>query len=222
MKMIELAHPLDGISRQEFHDHWRHPHGTLVKGIRPIRRYIQNHRIDTDLIPHSESPYLGIAEVWFDSLEVGHNLGNDPQFVKHVGPDEPNFVDQTKLVVTFMTEEVITANRPALDAGANYADSYWTDNDAASYISLTQVIQKGAGPDWNTDEDHTLAERLGAFRHVLNRNVDNTAEVVAARQLYWPSLTVFERAVRNDPAAFDALHNKLGSFLFLARAEPVI
>ncbi len=198
VKMVELAHPRADISAQEFHDHWRHPHATLVRDIRPIRHYVQNHRIASDLVPETESPYLGIAEVWFDSAASGADLVNDPQYVTHVGPDEPAFVDQSKLVVTLTTEEVVQTNRGQIAPNAPAGDLYWSDKDAPTYTTLWQFV-RDRSVDWSSEESLELSRRLGAFRHVVNRSIQPDSEIAIVRRLSWPSLTVFEQACTAYP-----------------------
>lgn len=220
IKMVELAHPRPDITDQEFHDHWRHPHATLVRGIRPIRHYVQNHRVPTDLVPDDESPYLGVAEVWFDSLASGLDMGNDPQYADHVGPDEPAFVDQSKLVITFTTEDVVQTNRATIAPDAPTGDLYWSDKDAPTYVTLWQFVRDRT-VDWTRDESLALSGRLGTFRHVVNRSVQPDAEIAVVRQFSWPSLTVFERALTSDPQAFASLRDVPSSFLLLARSERI-
>src|SRR3546814_6948229 len=57
------------ISEQQFHDHWRHPHGTLSKKIACLRGYVQSHRIVSPLLPDTQLAYEGITELWYDSLD---------------------------------------------------------------------------------------------------------------------------------------------------------
>lgn len=220
VKMVQLAHPRADISAQEFHDHWRHPHATLVRGIRPIRHYVQNHRIASDVFPDSDSTYLGIAECWFDSLASNQRLGVDPQYVDHVGPDEPEFVDQSQHLITITTEQVIHTNRGDIAPDAPAGDLYWSDKDAPTYVALWQFVRDHSA-DWSREHSLKVSTDLGAFRQVINRSVDPSSEIAAVRQFYWPSLSVFEQAVAAHRAAFETLRETPDSFLFLARAERI-
>src|SRR3546814_17510636 len=62
------------ISEQQFHDHWRHPHGTLSKKIACLRGYVQSHRIVSPLLPATQLAYDGITELWSDSLDDALNI----------------------------------------------------------------------------------------------------------------------------------------------------
>jgi len=220
VKMIQLAHPRAGISAQEFHDHWRHPHATLVRDIRPIRHYVQNHRLASDVLADSDSAYLGIAECWFDSLAANQGLASDPQYVNHVGPDEPEFVDQSKHLITITTEQVVQVNRGDVAPDASAGDLYWSDKDAPTYVTLWQFVRDRA-QHWDRARSLETSRSLGAFRQVINLSVDPASQIAAVRQFYWPSLTVFEQAAKARPAAFAALRDTPDSFLFLSRSERI-
>jgi len=220
VKMVELAHPRAGISAQQFHDHWRHPHATLVRGIRPIRHYVQNHRIESDLVPDDDSPYLGIAEVWFDSAASGAALANDPHYVAYVEPDEPAFVDQSKLLITFAIEEIVQTNRGQIAPDAPAGDLYWSDKDAPNYITLWQFV-RDRSVNWTREESLAISGQVGAFRHVVNRSIASDSEIAIVRQLSWPSETAFATALAAHPEGFSELRNVPGSFLLLARSERI-
>lgn len=220
VKMVELAHPRAGISVQEFHDHWRHPHATLVRDIRPIRHYVQNHRIDSALVPDDESPYLGVAEVWFDSATSGAALANDPHYVAHVEPDEPTFVDQSKLLTTFTNEEIVQTGRRQIAPDAPAGDLYWSDKDAPTYVTLWQFVRDHS-VDWSREDSLALSEQLAAFRHVVNRSISRDSEISIVRQLSWPSEFAFQQSLTANPKAFVALREVPDSFLLLARSERV-
>ena len=57
VRLLILTPPKAGFTPQEFQDHWRHPYGTLARGIRLMRRYIQNHRILGAADISGDSPY---------------------------------------------------------------------------------------------------------------------------------------------------------------------
>src|SRR3546814_12794499 len=59
------------ISEQQFHDHWRHPHGTLSKKIACLRGYVQSHRIVSPLLPDTQLAYDGITELRSEERRVG-------------------------------------------------------------------------------------------------------------------------------------------------------
>lgn len=219
IKRIQLAHPRPGISAQEFDDHWRHPHATLVRDMRGVRKYIQHHRLASEAFKDSDSTYLAIAEVWQDSIAAG-DQSQDPHFINYVQPDEPNFVDQSKHIITTTREDIVQANRGMVAPDAPFGDLYWSDKDANIYVTLTQFV-RDRSVDWTRDESLELSRRLGAFRQVINRSVEPDSEMAVIRQFLWPHLTLFERAVAADREAFDDLRRTPRSFLYLAQSERV-
>src|SRR3546814_15189447 len=66
------------ISEQQFHDHWRHPHGTPSKKIACLRGYVQSHRIVSPLLPAPQLAYDRITELWYDNTNAAPNMGKDP------------------------------------------------------------------------------------------------------------------------------------------------
>ena len=55
---------------------------------------------------HNETPpaFDGTAELWFDSVTDKNAFYSDPEYLREIAPDEPNFADmeQSKF---FQTEE---------------------------------------------------------------------------------------------------------------------
>lgn len=60
-----------GISDVTFHEHWRHPHGTMTARIPQFVRYVQNHGIGPHCaVPHvPPMPYLGMPVIWTRDLQ---------------------------------------------------------------------------------------------------------------------------------------------------------
>jgi uncharacterized protein (TIGR02118 family) len=219
VKRIQLAHPRAGIGVQEFDDHWRHPHSTLVRGMHSNRHYVQHHRISSDVFADSDSTYRAIAEVWQDSVAAA-DASKDPIFVDYVQPDEPNFVDPSKHIVTLVAEEIVQATRREIEPSASFSDLSWFDRDANLYITLTQFV-RDRSVDWKTEDSLKLAQRLGTFRHIVNRSLDPNSEMSIIRQFIWPTQTIFEQAVRANRDAFESLRQVPSSFLYLARTERI-
>src|SRR3546814_3854006 len=59
-KMYGLIPRKQGMGRDEFHDYYRHPHGTMGRNMTTMRGYVQNHQIDTDR--------LGPGQARFDAV----------------------------------------------------------------------------------------------------------------------------------------------------------
>ena len=106
--MIKLVFALrrrPELSLEDFQTYWRETHAPLVAeraDVLKIRRYVQVHTKDLDGL-HSAfqqrnggapPPFDGVAELWFDSLNV---LGGDDPAVRQAQAerlaDEANFID---------------------------------------------------------------------------------------------------------------------------------
>ena len=97
IKFFGLIPRRAGMSTAEFHDHYRHPHGTLGLALPTIKRYVQSHQIHTELLDESQSRFEAVAEDWFDTVEDAVGLSSDPHYLEHIQPDEPLFVDLDNL-----------------------------------------------------------------------------------------------------------------------------
>lgn len=219
VKRLQLAHPREGITPQEFHDHWRHPHATLVRDMRGNRKYVQHHRISSKAFHDSDSTYLAVAEVWQGSVAAA-DQSYDPQFIKYVQPDEPNFVDPSKHIITLTAEDIVQASRRMVDPEASVADLYWSDKDANIYTTLFQFV-RNRDLIWTVDQSLEISKQLGAFRQIINRSVEADSQMALIRQFTWPSLWSFEQAVKANRKAFDSLRQTPSSFLYLAQSERV-
>lgn len=228
IKFVELIPPRQDISLQGFHDHWRHPHGTLGRNVMQLRRYIQNHRIESSALPSDPVRFQGVAEGWFDSLEECVALGASSYMSDHVIPDEERFIDRSGVKIFFVAEEVISSGphagqsfRPKTEI-SDY-DLLWSDNHRAVAIKLLQFIEEDGATPWAADNDAELGHRIGAFRHVRSRAAVEPSAYLGVRELWWPTLTAFEGGINADPAAWAALRDRpKSSFSLLCQAERVI
>jgi glutathione S-transferase len=100
-----------GLSREDFNHYWRDVHGPLIRScpefLRYLRSYNQFHFVDANSpiagMLGVESAYDGVAELTFNSPEAMAAAFNDPSYLEHIRPDEPNFVD-VEGCLSFVTE----------------------------------------------------------------------------------------------------------------------
>ena len=200
------------IDRQRFHDHWRHPHGTLGRQIPGMLTYVQAHQFDTDRLGPGQDEYDGVAMPSFDSSKDAAALVNEPSFVDNIRPDEPLFQDLSR-VIFFITEEEVIVSRPAFGAGAA-VDRQWDVLERPTSIHLLQFVHLDGNTGWVGADDAELGRRIGALRHAVNRPSGEVysggAPFLGARQLWWPTLTAFQDGVDADRAAFDELLAQAG------------
>jgi hypothetical protein len=220
IKIIEPLRPLAGLSIQQFHDHWRHPHGTMSRRLGFVKSIVQNHRIRSRLIEEGSSGFEGVAEVWLDSIDVAGALATDRYYLDNVVPDNKNFVDVDSLQLFWGEEEVI---QPSYEraSGSRY-DKEWRVEHCCFCIKLMVLVTDCAAPSWHRSNDRELGERLNAYRHVRCHPVA-TGRFVGVRELYWPSLSSFERGVALDPEAFSKIsHSSDDAVSLLLQAERLI
>lgn len=211
------------VSSQEFHDHWRHPHGTMGRLIPGLVDYLQAHQVHTDLLGDGQAEYEGVAIAAFDSPETAAGLVTEPQYVDHVVPDEPLFQDLSRTAFFSTDEEFLV---PLLHAGegTHEADAAWNVLERPTSFQLLQFVHLDGNADWAGDDDAELGRRTGAFRHA--RNHPNAAvhgdepPFRGARQLWWPTWSAFHDGVRADREAFDRLVSRAGhAITLLAQTE---
>lgn len=214
------------ISRQQFHDHWRHPHGTLSRKITTLRGYVQSHQVDCPMLGPDQTRYDGITELWYDSVHDATTMTNEPAYIRYNKPDEPLFVDMDGLIFVLMREEVI-ASRPDINDWPSEADIAWSPWDWAVSTKLIQLVHADADPAWASEEDADLGRRIGALRHVRSYPLaevhGDAPPFTGVRELWWPTISAFEAGVAGNPEAFAALITRVPqSTTLLCAAERVI
>lgn len=121
-KFYYVLQPLDSWGFDEMQFYWRAHHGPLVRKVGPAigaKRYIQVHRIEDEFneaFAQSrgiiDEPYVGHAELWFDSagIDTSGNVNPSPEAAKGgqlLYEDEAKFIDFTRSAMWFGKEHVI-------------------------------------------------------------------------------------------------------------------
>jgi uncharacterized protein (TIGR02118 family) len=97
LKVLALIKRKPEMSRDEFLRYWEERHAPLILDLPGVRRYRQNHAIEH----HTQWPYDGAAEVWFDSVgDVARAFEGPAADAMRV--DEENFVGD---IVWFLVNE---------------------------------------------------------------------------------------------------------------------
>ena len=222
VKVLALIPRRPDLTSQQFHDHYRHPHGTTGRYMDTMRRYVQSHQIHTDLLGTGQARFDAIAELWFDNEKDTVGFREHPIIVKYIIEDEPRFIDMEKLQFMITDEEVIRS-RPAASDGLSDADTMWSPDDRPFSIKLLHFAAAGK-TDWTSENDEVLGKKIGALRHVRcwpRQSVHgDTPPYAGVQELWWPTLTTFKTGIAKDPKAFsDLINPSAGSFTMLAQAE---
>jgi uncharacterized protein (TIGR02118 family) len=222
IKFFGLIPRRKDIAPQEFHDHYRHPHGTLGRMIPTFRAYVQSHQIESALLGDDQRHFEAVAEVWFDTVGDAVGLADDPHYLKHVQPDESNFVDLENLKWLYVNEEVLVSGPDAASALADLGLQGFHLERATS-VKLMQFTEGEPGFARAADEDRALSRRLGAVRHVRSRpNVDihgtEPPAYSGVQELWWPTVSAFEEGAGSTEALAEFL-SLPGAITLLAQAE---
>jgi EthD domain len=228
-KMFGAMARREGVTSQEFHDHYRHPHGTMGMQITTLREYVQSHQIDTPLFDESQRRFECVAELWFDKGEDLLNFRSEPTMVGYLNDDEPTFLDMKKTRMFIGEEEVLTSYPDASLCKADTANARWRLSVRPTSVKIIQFVTPEAEAGWCSDSDEELGRRLGVFRHVRSHpttpatfipsHANRPPTFIGVRELWWPTYTVFQNSVKNDPEAWKRLVVQPGMHNMLVQAE---
>lgn len=215
----------EGVSKQEFQDHYRHPHGTMGAHISTLRDYVQSHQLNSDLLGPAQTRFEAVAELWFDNDRDILDFRSEPMMTAYLNEDEWRFVDMKKTKLFIGQEEVLTSH-PKAGRSEERADSEWRLTNRPTSIKLIQFIESGAGAKWRDDADEAMGERLGVFRHVCSHPTELVSiapgrrpDFIGVREMWWPTLTAFQRGTAKDTEAWHWFNAREGTHTMLAQAE---
>ena len=202
------------ISLEQFHSHWRGVHADLACRIKALRRYVQSHRIPQDIpgVPHS--PYEGAAEIWFDDLETGRGLGDNPDYVNGAYADEPNFIAEEGPSFLMTRENVVVPGPPL-------------SKDATGVKSLFLLKRKPGlsvadfQKHWREVHAPIVPKTPGLRRYVQCHVAPETYEsdtppvFDGVAELDWASMADFERGWNSDEMQVEQIQGDVPNFIDL-------
>jgi uncharacterized protein (TIGR02118 family) len=219
----------DSVSLQEFHDHYRHPHGTMGTQISTLHAYVQSHQIDTPLLGDSQRRFEAIAELWYENAKDLLDFRNEPTMSSYLNEDEANFVDLKATRLFIGEEEVLTSQPDKSLIEADRANGEFRLSNRPLSVKVIQFMGPEAGSEWCSPEDEALGLRLGVFRHVrchpttpstiVPSRKQRAPDFVGVRELWWPTVTAFQKAVEADQTAWRELIARDHVHTLLAQAE---
>lgn len=98
-----------GMSKLDFHLHYRDIHGALFSKVPGGRRYVQNHFFGRKF--DEELPYDALTDIWLDSEEAFQESFTSPIYKQNPQPDLPNFIHMGQLL-RFLTEDHVLLEGP--------------------------------------------------------------------------------------------------------------
>ena len=106
IKSIGLLTRKDGLSHDEFVQHWYEVHAPLAHAVPGVRRYVQSHILEERTrpdIPTTKVEIDGIAELWYDDREAMERANATPE-ARRLHADGALFIGQIK---SFVVEEKV-------------------------------------------------------------------------------------------------------------------
>jgi uncharacterized protein (TIGR02118 family) len=107
VKLFAVLRRRQGMTTEEFVEHWRDRHGPLIASeptlARHIVRYEQHVRHRPDALSGNEG-IDGVAVQWFDSIDGFVGFMSEPAYAELVAPDEQRFLDMERIEF-IITEE---------------------------------------------------------------------------------------------------------------------
>jgi hypothetical protein len=102
-----------GLTDEDFHSHWRNPHGHLAMRVREIIRYVQDHTYGANPQFDGWAPliYHGLPAVWFRDIAAATGLHGNPDF-QESHADEEKLVERDQLGWLRGTETVVVPGPP--------------------------------------------------------------------------------------------------------------
>lgn len=225
VKVFALIPRRSDTSEQHFHEHWSGPHAELALRITTMLGYVQSHRTAPALEGIPESPYDGIAEVWFQDAETAAGMGEDPNYAEYAHLDEPNFIDTDRLGFVITQEHVLRAGDPvAKDAAGVKVLLLLRRSDQLSAREFARRLLAAGG---------RLAELVPAAHRVvlavaIPESYQDGAEPTydALVELWFPRREDFEQAWRDSGESLlgeiDAVADPFGTCGMLAEELRVV
>jgi uncharacterized protein (TIGR02118 family) len=109
-----LIKRLASLTRDEFGDHWRGPHGMFAANIPNLQRYHQNHVVRRFTVGGLPDLWNldGLSELWFDSLDIMSRSIASPAYAM-LAKDTPTVMTMPGLIAG--TQELASGHNEAVD-----------------------------------------------------------------------------------------------------------
>ena len=110
VKLFAVLKRKDGMTHEEFVDHWLNEHGPLIANTpslaRHIVRYEQHVRHRPDALS-GDKRFDGVTVQWFEDMDGFVGFMSEPEYGDLIHPDEERFLDMDELVFIVTEEPVV-------------------------------------------------------------------------------------------------------------------
>jgi uncharacterized protein (TIGR02118 family) len=117
IKLVVFLKRKDGMSREEFYDHWENHHAPLIASTPELARHIIRYeqlRRTTDAAWMGTEDYDGITMQWMESSASFEAFIAEPTYAELIAPDEQRFLDTSALVWMITEEPKLPIDGPAV------------------------------------------------------------------------------------------------------------
>jgi hypothetical protein len=107
VKLVAFLKRKEGMTRDEFYDHWENRHAPLIAGTPELARHIvryEQHRRTTTADWMGTDDYDGITIQWMRGPDAFEAFIAEPTYAELIAPDEQRFLD-TDALVWMVTDE---------------------------------------------------------------------------------------------------------------------
>lgn len=138
----------EGLSEQEFGEHWLRVHGELARHMPGVHRYLQNHIRERlfEVQPFPSHEVGGISQQWFDDIAAMERCEASPEYAA-VKRDIPNFQGAITILVL---QGTTVRERPAPGSAAKLlVVSRWRESaadPAEALRALQSTMAQAGGP----------------------------------------------------------------------------
>lgn len=222
-KLFHLIARRQNLSRDEFQDYLRHPHGSWTRKVSGLRGYVQSHRIDSPLCVGSQSRFEAISEIWLDGPRDVKEFLSNPIAASHLANDLSRFADISQCTELATEENILQSSRYVVPDAID-EDALWSHLNRPLTTKLIALIE-GDNRDWFCEKQVALARRLGAFRQsacvcVRMLGSDEAPAYLGVREFWWGGDLAFHRAMTTDAAGWKELKKSMGAAtLILTQSE---
>jgi uncharacterized protein (TIGR02118 family) len=180
IKAVSTFRRRDGMSVEEFQTYWREEHPKAVLQLPGLRKYVQNHVLESQYA-RGRQPYAdGVAETWWDDRDA-MKAHRGTEALANLLADELQFMDPESRS-TIMAEEVVITNG-AIPVGGGVKIITWVRRRPDLTLADAQAY-------WRTNHASVAGRLPGLARYVQNHARPGGAEygVMGLPMTWFPSM----------------------------------